>query len=193
MASLFLYPRVSFIGSTSWRHELLLGTGRSAHVQQDLRTSVPFQCLNFPFMLQSVSEWESVCYGLLVVLSSFNFLVFMNCPATLHVNDRISSPSNQITVILSRTAHKKHVYKSSLCKYSPHINSHVLFHIPLKKVPSKPLSSTQPWLFFAVQASADFAKQNKQGNTSAYLIFMGIFIGIWSDLREYLYIYILFI
>jgi hypothetical protein len=25
------------------------------------------------------------------------------------------------------------------------------------------------------------------------LIFMGIFIGIWSDLREYLYIYILFI
>ena len=109
------------------------GTGRSAHVQQDLRTSVPFQCLNFPFMLQSVSEWESVCYGLLVVLSSFNFLVFMNCPATLHVNDRISSPSNQITVILSRTAHKKHVYKSSLCKYSPHINSMFYSIFPWKK------------------------------------------------------------
>ena len=132
MAPLFLYPRVSFIGSTSWRHELLLGTGRSAHVQQDLGTSVLFQCLNVPFMLQSVSEWESVCYGLLVVLSSFNSLVFMNCTATLHVNDRISSPSDQINPL--RTAHKKHVYKSSLCKYSPHINSHVLFHIfPWKK------------------------------------------------------------
>ena len=69
---------------------------------------------------ESVSEWESVCYG-------------MNCPATLHVNDRISSPSDQKKP--RRTAHKKHVYKSSLCKYSPHINSYVLFHIfPWKKL-----------------------------------------------------------